>query len=73
MRGTGPGRVGRLDLFGALEALRAGLRDAGRALLERAVPEEDPRDFVDVRDAIGSGYRKISQTSVVTPVPRVTP
>lgn len=66
-RGTGPGRVGRLGafaweltrfaevLFGDfLEADNSELPDLDTVLdlLDRAVPGEDPRDFVDVRDAM---------------------
>ena len=66
-RGTGPGRVGRLGAFDVVPArfdeARFGdfldadtsdlvARDTVLDLLDRAVPGEDPRDFVDVRDAI---------------------
>lgn len=66
-RGTGPGRVGRLaelrtgcdpeetflaPRFLAREERGVADRDTEADLLDRAVPGEDPRDFVDVRDAI---------------------
>jgi hypothetical protein len=58
-RGTGPGRAAVRGLTGRLGAdLEAPrfrpllLCEPVLDVLERAVPGEDPRDFVDVRDAM---------------------
>ena len=58
-RGTGPGRadpraplVRRGEDLGGADFRLLLLCEPTPDLLERAVPGEDPRDFVDVRDAI---------------------
>ncbi len=58
-RGTGPGRAAVRGLTGRLGADLGApnfrpllLCEPALDVLERAVPGEDPRDFVDVRDAI---------------------
>jgi hypothetical protein len=58
-RGMGPGRAGLRALLArcltgldAVDFRRPLFFDPAPGVLERAVPGEDPRDLVDVRDAI---------------------